>query len=111
MTIRKEKRAQGFRPPIIVPGDVLDRQVRRFRGIGVYDNALHFDVGADRAWGASYSRDSLPAWAAGAVSAKRSLFRVASNTARSAGAKANGGHGRAGRGAGGPNIAARCKRT
>jgi hypothetical protein len=43
--------------------------------------------------------------------AKRSLFRVASNTARSAGAKANGGHGRAGRGAGGPNIAARCKRT
>lgn len=38
-----------------------------FRGIGVYDNALHFDVGPERAWGPSYSRDSLPQWAAGAV--------------------------------------------
>lgn len=33
-----------------------------FRGIGVYDNALHFDVGPERAWGPSYSGDSLPDW-------------------------------------------------
>lgn len=33
-----------------------------FRGIGVYDNALHFDVGPQRAWGPSHSRDSLPGW-------------------------------------------------
>ena len=34
-----------------------------FRGIGVYNNALHADVGPERAWGPSYSRDSLPEWA------------------------------------------------
>lgn len=33
-----------------------------FRGVGVYDNALHFDVGSERAWGPSYSADSLPDW-------------------------------------------------
>ena len=33
-----------------------------FRGVGVYDNALHFDTGPERAWGPSYSRDSLPDW-------------------------------------------------
>lgn len=38
-----------------------------FSGIGVYDNALHFDVGGDRAWGADYHRGSLPEWAADAV--------------------------------------------
>lgn len=40
-----------------------------FSGIGVYENSLHFDVGGDRAWGPSYGRDSLPAWAAEAVGA------------------------------------------
>jgi len=35
-----------------------------FQGFGFYDNSLHFDVGAPRAWGPSYSRDSIPAWAA-----------------------------------------------
>lgn len=40
-----------------------------FRGVGVYNNSLHFDVGGDRAWGPSYHRDSLPAWAAEAVGA------------------------------------------
>lgn len=39
-----------------------------FKGIGVYDNALHFDVGPDRAWGSDYTRNSLPEWAGGAVS-------------------------------------------
>ena len=34
-----------------------------FQGVGVYENSLHFDVGPERAWGPSYSRDSLPAWA------------------------------------------------
>lgn len=38
-----------------------------FSGIGVYANSLHFDVGGDRAWGPSYGRESLPAWAADAV--------------------------------------------
>lgn len=40
-----------------------------FRGIGVYNNSLHFDVGGDRAWGPSYGRESLPSWAADAVGA------------------------------------------
>jgi hypothetical protein len=35
-----------------------------FQGFGFYDDSLHFDVGAPRAWGPSYSRDSLPGWAA-----------------------------------------------
>lgn len=49
----------------------LIRQARAagFRGVGVYDNALHFDVGPDRSWGPSYGRDSLPSWAAEAVGA------------------------------------------
>lgn len=34
-----------------------------FRGIGFYDNNMHFDVGDPRAWGPSYSRDSIPDWA------------------------------------------------
>lgn len=38
-----------------------------FQGFGFYDNSLHFDVGAPRAWGPSYSRDSIPGWAAGWV--------------------------------------------
>jgi hypothetical protein len=29
-------------------------------GVGVYDNSLHFDVGAPRAWGPDYTRGSLP---------------------------------------------------
>lgn len=33
-----------------------------FQGVGVYDNSLHFDVGPTRAWGPSYSADSLPEW-------------------------------------------------
>ncbi len=33
-----------------------------FNGVGVYDNTLHFDVGPERAWGPSHSRDSLPEW-------------------------------------------------
>lgn len=40
-----------------------------FSGVGVYANALHFDVGGDRAWGPSYGRESLPEWAAEAVRA------------------------------------------
>ena len=34
-----------------------------FRGVGFYDNSLHFDVGDPRSWGPSYSRDSIPEWA------------------------------------------------
>lgn len=34
-----------------------------FRGIGFYDNSMHFDVADPRAWGPSYSRDSIPEWA------------------------------------------------
>jgi hypothetical protein len=36
-------------------------------GIGVYDNSLHFDVGAKRAWGPSHKRGSVPAWAEAAI--------------------------------------------
>jgi hypothetical protein len=36
-----------------------------FRGFGFYDNNMHFDVGGERAWGPSYSRDSIPEWAQG----------------------------------------------
>lgn len=36
-------------------------------GIGVYDNALHFDVEGRRAWGHSYSITSLPQWASGVI--------------------------------------------
>jgi len=38
-----------------------------FRGVGVYANSLHFDVGGERAWGPSYGRDSVPDWAADVV--------------------------------------------
>lgn len=40
----------------------LARQARAsgFQGIGIYNNSMHFDVGPRRAWGPSYSRDSLP---------------------------------------------------
>ena len=34
-----------------------------FRGIGFYDNSMHFDVADPRAWGPSHSRDSIPEWA------------------------------------------------
>lgn len=40
-----------------------------FRGVGVYENSLHFDTGADRAWGPDYTRKTLPDWAKDAVSA------------------------------------------
>jgi hypothetical protein len=36
-----------------------------FRGMGFYDNSMHFDVGDPRGWGPSYSRDSIPDWAQG----------------------------------------------
>lgn len=32
-------------------------------GIGVYDNALHFDTGPRRAWGPSHGKESIPGWA------------------------------------------------
>lgn len=38
-----------------------------FTGVGVYDGSLHFDTGPERAWGPSYSRDSLPSWAGNAL--------------------------------------------
>ena len=34
-----------------------------FRGVGFYDNNMHFDVGPARAWGPSYHSDSIPEWA------------------------------------------------
>lgn len=47
---------------------IAEAQKAGFQGIGVYDNALHFDVGPQRAWGPSYRSDSIPDWARGAVS-------------------------------------------
>ncbi|AVO39144.1 YcbK family protein [Pukyongiella litopenaei] len=34
-----------------------------FKGVGVYDNSLHFDVGPPRAWGSDYTRNTVPDWA------------------------------------------------
>lgn len=42
-----------------------------FGGVGVYNNALHFDVGATRAWGADYRSGSIPDWARGAIGSAR----------------------------------------
>lgn len=33
-----------------------------FGGVGVYDNALHFDVGPRRAWGKDHTAASIPMW-------------------------------------------------
>lgn len=38
-----------------------------FTGIGVYNNAIHLDMGQLRAWGPSYKIGSVPAWARGAI--------------------------------------------
>lgn len=39
-----------------------------FTGVGVYANALHFDIGGTkRAWGPSHSADSIPTWALATV--------------------------------------------
>ena len=37
------------------------------KGVGVYKNALHFDLGGRRAWGPSYGRGSVPGWAEKAI--------------------------------------------
>ena len=34
-----------------------------FKGIGVYQNSVHLDMGARRAWGPSHHDDSIPGWA------------------------------------------------
>jgi hypothetical protein len=38
-----------------------------FKGIGVYDNAIHVDVGNRRSWGPSYSSRDIPKWARATV--------------------------------------------
>lgn len=38
-----------------------------FRGIGVYNTALHLDTGGRRAWGPDYSHKSVPGWAKDAI--------------------------------------------
>jgi lysozyme len=38
-----------------------------FTGIGVYNNAIHVDLGGRRAWGPSYGRASVPSWARTAI--------------------------------------------
>jgi len=38
-----------------------------FTGIGVYNNSLHFDTGATRAWGPSHGSESVPAWASDVI--------------------------------------------
>jgi len=34
-----------------------------FKGVGVYANALHFDIGTKRAWGPDFSDKTIPSWA------------------------------------------------
>ncbi|UVC14695.1 strawberry notch-like NTP hydrolase domain-containing protein [Mesorhizobium onobrychidis] len=38
-----------------------------FTGIGVYNNAIHVDLGARRYWGPNYHAETLPTWAADVV--------------------------------------------
>jgi hypothetical protein len=40
-----------------------------FTGIGVYNNAVHLDMGARRSWGPNYRAESVPGWAKGAIDA------------------------------------------
>ena len=48
---------------------IEDARGAGFQGVGVYNNALHFDVGPSRAWGADYTSASLPDWAKKVVGA------------------------------------------
>lgn len=50
-------------------GLITQARAAGFNGIGVYNNALHFDVGPSRAWGSDYTSKTLPDWAKGAVGA------------------------------------------
>lgn len=38
-----------------------------FTGIGVYNNAIHLDIGGRRAWGADYTHKTVPSWARSAI--------------------------------------------
>ena len=38
-----------------------------FTGIGVYANSIHIDTGSRRVWGPSHGKESVPAWAQGAI--------------------------------------------
>jgi hypothetical protein len=38
-----------------------------FKGVGVYNGSLHFDVGPQRAWGPDYHSGSIPGWAKSAI--------------------------------------------
>lgn len=38
-----------------------------FRGIGVYPNAIHLDVGPKRSWGPNFRSNSVPNWARGVI--------------------------------------------
>jgi len=38
-------------------------QAAGFRGIGIYANAMHFDIGPKRSWGPTYKNTSVPKWA------------------------------------------------
>lgn len=43
---------------------LIERASREgFKGVGVYDNSLHFDVEGRRAWGPDHGYTSLPSWA------------------------------------------------
>jgi hypothetical protein len=38
-----------------------------FTGIGVYNNAIHLDIGGRRAWGSDYTHKTVPSWARSAI--------------------------------------------
>lgn len=42
---------------------IKQAQEMGFKGIGVYPNSIHLDLGRERAWGPNYHRTSLPTWA------------------------------------------------
>lgn len=82
----RNAKAGGAKKSRHIQGDALDLDVSNlsteqridlirkaraagFAGIGVYPNSIHIDTGAPRAWGPSFSRNSLPEWAKEAVNA------------------------------------------
>jgi len=51
----------------------LWREIVGGGGVGFYDNALHLDVGPERAWGHDYTKDTIPDWATGFGAAGNAL--------------------------------------
>lgn len=77
---KKNAKAGGAKKSQHMHGNAIDLDVRHmskaerirvievasalgFKGIGVYENSIHLDVGGRRVWGPTHHGDSIPAWA------------------------------------------------